>query len=172
MTKGLIHIYTGEGKGKTTASVGLAVRAKSRGWRVLFAQFMKPDYTGGELDLLEKLLIVTRRFTRIKPPRFHPETDRAELKKRSFEALREIQHAAQDFDLVIIDEFNNLVGSGIISEREAVDFMKSFCEGTELVLTGRGATEAMIDAADYVTYMNAVKHPFDRGQTARQGIEF
>jgi len=172
MTKGLVHIYTGEGKGKTTVSVGLAVRAKSRGWRVLFAQFMKPDCTGGELELLKKLSIETRRFTEIKPPSFYPGIDRTELKKRSFEALREIQHIAQDFDLVIIDEFNNLVGSGVLSEREAVDFMKSFCESTELVLTGRGATEGMFDIADYVTYMKAVKHPHAKGQAARKGIEY
>lgn len=172
MTKGLIHIYTGEGKGKTTVSVGLAVRAKSRGWRVLFAQFMKPDYTGGELDLLQKLSIEIRRFTAIKPPSFYPGIDMTELKKHSFEALREIQHISQDFDLVIIDEFNNLIGAGIISEREAVDFMKSFCESTELVLTGRGATEGMIDIADYVTYMKAVKHPLGKGQAARKGIEY
>ena len=172
MTKGLIHIYTGEGKGKTTASVGLAVRAKSRGWRVLYVQFMKPDHAGGEFDMLGTLSIETRSFAEIKAPAFHPTVDRTELRRRSFEALREIQHVAQDFDIVIIDEFNNLVGSGILSEREAVDFMKSFSESTELVLTGRGATEGMIKAADYVTYMRAVKHPFSTGQAAREGIEF
>ena len=172
MRKGFIHIYTGDGKGKTTASVGLAVRARSRGLRVLFVQLMKSDYAGGELDLLRKISVDVRRYTEIKSPYFYPGIDLAELRVRSLNALKEIQQVAPEFDLVVIDEFNYLVSAGVLSEEEAVDFMKTFSRTTELVLTGRGATEGMIEIADYVTYMKRVKHPLKEGQRAREGIEY
>ncbi len=172
MNRGFVHIYTGEGKGKTTASVGLALRAKSRGLRVLFTQLMKPGRGGDELDLLERLSISVRRYTEVRSPYFHPGIDAEELRLTTLRVLAEIRGSAERFDLVVIDEFNNLVGAGVISEAEALQFIRAFPEGTELVLTGRGATPAMMEAADYVTDMKAVKHPHGEGQGAREGIEY
>lgn len=172
MKKGLIHIYTGEGKGKTTASIGLAVRAKSRGLKVLFIQLMKTDYTGGELDLLQKIGIETKRCKDVKSPHFHPDVDTVEVKGFSFKALQEVLQNASDFDLIVVDEFNYLLSTTLISEEEAIDFIKNFPEGTELVLTGQGATDRLISLADYVTYMKAIKHPFMKSIGARKGIEY
>ncbi|NOY64077.1 MAG: cob(I)yrinic acid a,c-diamide adenosyltransferase [Nitrospirae bacterium] len=172
MKKGLIHIYTGEGKGKTTAAVGLAVRAKSRGLRVLFAQFMKTRENGGETVLLDRLSITVKLYSEIKSPLFYPDVDIESMKEKTLERLNELILMARDYDVIIIDEFNNLVRSGIMSEEEAIDFIDRFPEDKELVLTGRGATEGMIRKADYVTYMKGIKHPHNKGEPAREGIEF
>ncbi len=172
MRKGLIHIYTGEGKGKTTAAVGLAVRARSRGLRVLFVQFMKTGGKGGETDLLRELSIDVRLYTEIKSPLFYPDTDMGVMREKALRYLEEVLSDARGYDLVIIDEFNNLVRTGIIPEAAAVDYMERFPLDRELVLTGRGATEKMIRRADYVTYMKNIKHPHNRGMPAREGIEF
>jgi cob(I)alamin adenosyltransferase len=168
----VIHIYTGEGKGKTTAAVGLSLRARSRGLRVLFVQFMKSDHEGGETDLLDELSTVVMRFVEIRSPHFHPDLNIREMGELTRRALRKVREAAGDFDLVVIDEFNNLVRTGIISEADALNFMDAFPREKDIVLTGRGATEAMMDRADYVTYMKAVKHPLHKGMEAREGIEY
>lgn len=172
MKEGLRHIYTGEGKGKTTAAVGLAVRAKSRGLRVLFAQFMKTRENGGETALLDRLSIDVKLFSDIKSPLFYPDVDIESMRNTTLERLNELVAMARDYDVIIIDEFNNLVRSGVISEGDAVDFIDRFPEDKELVLTGRGATEDMIKRADYVTYMKGIKHPHNKGEPAREGIEF
>ncbi len=168
----MIHIYTGEGKGKTTAAVGLSLRARSRGLRVLFVQFMKSDREGGETGLLKDLSTVVMRFREIKSPHFHPGLDIREMGEIAKEALSKVKESAVDFDLVVLDEFNNLVRTGIISEEDALVFMDAFPREKDIVLTGRGATEAMMDRADYVTYMKAVKHPLRQGVEAREGIEY
>jgi len=168
----VIHIYTGEGKGKTTAAVGLSLRARSRGLRVLFVQFMKSDREGGETRLLNDLSTMVMRFREIKSPHFHPDLDIREMGELAMKALLKVKEAAGDFDLVVIDEFNNLVRTGIISEEDALVFMEALPREKDIVLTGRGATEAMIERADYVTYMKAVKHPLQKGVEAREGIEY
>lgn len=169
---GYIHIYTGEGKGKTTASVGLALRAHSRGLKVLFVQFMKMGTNGGELDLLQQLSVRVIRHTEVKSPYFNPDVNLNDMRAYSEKALEEILISAPSYDLVVIDEFNNLVRVNIISEEYAVSFMERFPRDTELILTGRGATAGMIKRADYVTRMDAVKHPMTDGQSARMGIEY
>ncbi len=171
MQRSFVHIYTGDGKGKSTAAAGLAVRARSRGLRVLFVQFMKSGVTGGELELLESISVDVKRFPGVKSPLFNPSLPLDELKKNALMALNEVRELADGYDLVIIDEFNNLVGAGIVSESYAIEFVKGFLD-SELVLTGRGATEGMIEVADYVTEMKCVKHPYKKGQKARMGIEY
>ncbi len=168
----MIHIYTGEGKGKTTASVGLCVRAKSRGLRVLFIQFMKTDPDGGEAKLLEEMSVVVKRYDQIKSPHFYPEVDIQKMRETAEGILDGIKGEFEGYDLVVIDEFNNLVRTGILDEDFALALMKEFPERGDLVLTGRGATERMIKEADYVTYMDAVKHPLGKGMKAREGIEY
>lgn len=171
MQEGLIHVYTGEGKGKTTAATGLALRARGRGLKVLFAQFMKED-PGGETGLLEMVSVQVLRFRDVLSPFFHPEVDRAALRQEAVKALQALGPRLPEFDLVVLDEFVGLVASGLIDREEALGFLRAKPPGTELVLTGRGAPEWLLENADYVTEMKALKHPFSRGMCAKKGIEF
>ena len=171
MQRGLVHIYCGEGKGKTTAGVGLAVRAKGRGMKVLFSQFMKPP-DGGEVSMLEKLTVRVVRFGDVLSPYFHPGADPDEQRRNALRALEDLKLLMPGYDMVVLDEFLHLVSCGLITEGEALAFLGQKPPAVELVLTGRRAPESLIRAADYVTDMKAVKHPFASGLGAREGIEF
>ena len=171
MEKGFIHIYNGEGKGKTTASVGLAVRAKGRGMKVLFSQFMKP-VGGSEIPMLEKLTVRVIKFGEVLSPYFHPGADLGQLRERALGALEQLKLLMPGYDLVVLDEFMHLVSYGLVTEAEALAFMRQKPPKVELVLTGRRAPESLVNAADYVTDMKAVKHPLKTGLKAREGIEF
>ena len=171
--KGFVHIYTGEGKGKTTSAIGLAIRARCRGKKILFAQFFKEKDSPGELALLQQLGISTIVFDAIKSPFFYPDINRDYLREEVKKALQQIQHffSEQQPDLVILDEFICLVSEHVLTEHEAVSFITKRPENIEIVLTGRGATEQIISLADYVTNMQNIKHPYDKGISARKGIE-
>ncbi len=171
MEKGLIHIYTGDGKGKTTASVGLAVRARGRGMKVLFSQFMKA-VNGGEIAMLEKLQVRILSFKEVLSPYFHPGADLGALRAKAIGALEQLAVIMPGYDLVIMDEFMHLIKHGLVTQEEALVFLGRKPAGVELVLTGRDAPLSLIEAADYVTEMRAVKHPLDKGLKARAGIEF
>ncbi len=174
MKHGCVHIYTGEGKGKTTAAVGLAIRAKSRGLKVLFVQFMKGGADSGEINILKNISVTTKKFSRIRSPYFYPDINRKQLKKDVNEAVAYIKKiaAGAGFDMLILDEFNCLLAEGLLTDEAAVDLILNKPEQLELVLTGRGATKRLIEAADYVTEMKIVKHPFSKGIKARRGIEY
>jgi cob(I)alamin adenosyltransferase len=174
MDKGLIHIYTGDGKGKTTAAVGLAVRAKSRGLKTLFAQFFKENKSGGEISHLDAIGVNTFVFDKIISPLFNPSIDKNLLKdevKKAFACLKDI-FSEEKFDLIILDEFICLIREGLLSEDEVIKFLRDKPDSLELVLTGRGASERLIDVADYVTYMQKIKHPYKNNIKGRKGIEF
>jgi len=173
LEKGLVHIYTGEGKGKTTSAMGLAIRARGRGKKILFAQFFKEKGSPGELELLEQLGIHIIVFDKIKSPFFYPDINRKHLREEVIKALRQLGHlfSEEQPDLVILDEFICLVSEHVLAEHEAVSFIAERPENIELVLTGRGATQQIINLADYVTNMQNIKHPFDKGIAARKGIE-
>jgi len=172
MTEGLIHIYTGEGKGKTTAAVGVALRAKARGYRVLFAQFMK-SARGNELDLIEKHSIKVVQYNEILSPYFHPEAGKEEQAQKINAALKDLEQSMGEYDLVVLDEFIHLIGTGLLSEEKALRLIRKKPEQVELVLTGRGATDALIEAAHYVTEMKNIKHPLKEGiRKAKEGIEY
>ena len=171
--KGLIHIYTGEGKGKTTSALGLALRSRSHGKRILFAQFFKEKDEQSELSLLERLGVKILVFDTIKSPLFYPSIDKGYLRdevKKALDVLQELI-SSNAFDLVVMDEFICLVSEDVISEKKAIVFLQKKPISLELVLTGRGATERIMAEADYVTYMKHIKHPYDRGIKARKGIE-
>jgi cob(I)alamin adenosyltransferase len=175
MERGLVHIYTGEGKGKTTAAVGLGLRAAGCGCRVCFLQFFKDGgFTCGEADAVKKLggNFKFKRFD-IAHPLFKKVTA-AELKPRLKKAVDEARKLIKDgrFDLVILDEILVGVPEGFISEKIVLDIIRNKPATVELVLTGRGASKRLIGAADYVTYMKDIKHPFRDGICARKGIEF
>ncbi|MEJ2682771.1 MAG: cob(I)yrinic acid a,c-diamide adenosyltransferase [Candidatus Sulfobium sp.] len=174
MEKGLIHIYTGDGKGKTTAAVGMSVRARSRGLRTLFVQFFKEPDSGSEICMLSRLGIDTLVFNEVKSPLFHPEIDRASLREEAQKALSCLLHAFEEdnYDLIVLDEFICLVAEGILSEGETTDFISKKPGHAELILTGKGAPEGLLAVADYVTFMRNIKHPYGKDTKARKGIEF
>lgn len=172
MRSGLVHIYTGPGKGKTTAAIGMAIRAKSRGLRVLVAQFMKTGASGGELALLRNLSVRVIRFKGVLSPLFHPEAGGKDQEKKIFAAFSRLQKIMGDYDLMVLDEFNPLVGKGLIREEDALRFISGKPASLELVLTGRGAGPGMLRAAHYVTEMRMRKHPLKSGIKARRGIEY
>jgi cob(I)alamin adenosyltransferase len=175
MNKGLIHVYTGDGKGKTTAAVGLALRAIGHGKNVLILQFLKSkSKDSGEIITARKAGIKVIKFKGVTSPLFEREVKPSELKDSVKKALafslKEIK--SNSYDLIILDEFNNLLSSGLASMEDVKKIIEEKPERLELVFTGRGAPEELIKLADYVTEMRMIKHPFNRGIKARKGIEF
>jgi len=175
MSKGLIHVYTGTGKGKTTAAFGLAMRASGQGKKVLVLQFLKSrTKDSGEIITARKIGIKVIKFKGQTTPLFDPKAKPSELKKTVKKsiviALREIKSG--NYDLVIMDEFNNLAGSGYVTMEDVKKITKEKPERLGLVLTGRGAPKELVKIADYVTEMRMIKHPFKKGVKARKGIEF
>ncbi len=175
MDFGLIHIYTGEGKGKTTSAIGLATRALGGGFRVCYTSFHKrPERYGyTEMDALRSMGATVLNFAK-----GHPKLDRtidSEVTKReSVEAIEEIKRLIkeQEFDMLIMDEILISVRDSYIEEQVLVDFIARKPKHLELVLTGRGATPRVMELADYVSCIEKVKHPFDQGVASRKGVEY
>lgn len=171
---GCIHIYTGDGKGKTTAAMGLALRSAGCGKRVLVTQFLKGGDTG-ELHALERLGIPVLRNSR-QYGFFHTlsPADREALYREQTEQLEQICRAAlhSSYDLIVLDESIGAYQLGALDRSRLEAFLQGGPYGPELVLTGRNAPDWMIERADYVTQMKKQKHPFDRGVQARRGIEY
>lgn len=168
-----LHVYCGDGKGKTTASVGLAVRAAGNGMKVLFCQCMK-DGSSSEVEMLKKLGITydccTERFG------FFWNMTEEKKKAASYAYTRLFEDVTKKaekeaYDLLVIDEFMSAYNHGLIDQKKALDFLLHRPEKLEVVLTGRDPGEEILKLADYVTEMRKVKHPFDEGIPARKGIE-
>ena len=175
MAKGLIHVYTGDGKGKTTAAIGLAVRAAGRGKKVLILQFLKGGLRGtGEASAAEKLKIKLVRFAGQISPIFNPKVRSSALKESVRKAIAfSLKEIKTDFyDLVVMDEFNNLLHNGYTTMDDAKKIIREKPARLELVFTGRGAPEELIALSDYVTEMKLIKHPYTKGVKARRGIEY
>jgi cob(I)alamin adenosyltransferase len=172
---GLIHIYTGEGKGKTTAAVGLAVRALGHGMKVCYSHFNKqPELYGyNEIQSLQKLGATILAYTKGHWS-FNPEvtrkSSREDVKNGMIQLAGFIQ--AENLDLLVLDEILISVRDGVLTEDELLEFIAQKPAKLELVLTGRGASDGLIEVADYVSYIQKVKHPFDRKIYSREGIEF
>ncbi|MBI9108024.1 MAG: cob(I)yrinic acid a,c-diamide adenosyltransferase [Spirochaetales bacterium] len=172
MNKGYLQVYTGDGKGKTTASMGLTVRALGGGMRVYFGQFLKNNRYS-EIKTLEKLAgdaLKIRQFG-TKRPVLEPmnEEDFKAALAGIEEAEREMESGI--WDLMVLDEFNIVAGYKLVKQARLEAFLDKKPEGTELVLTGRSAPEWLIERADLVTEMKLIKHYFDAGVPARKGIE-
>jgi cob(I)alamin adenosyltransferase len=173
LKRGLIQVYTGDGKGKTTAALGLALRAAGHGLRVEIVQCMKgwPGY--GELRGVDWLpTVAIHRFGR--SGWVHPEHPEAEDYQRAAEALdyaRQIM-ANEQADIVVLDEINVALDYGLVDLAGVLALLDDKPPKVELVLTGRNAHPAIIQRADLVTEMRKVKHPYDQGTDGRQGIEF
>lgn len=172
MKTGLLQVYTGDGKGKTTAALGLALRAAGAGLRVFIAQFIKRgDYS--EIRALQKYLpqIVCRQYGLgrfIQGPPAEADIRAAAV------GLAELEQAlcGGAYDIVIADEANCAVAAGLFGVEQLLHLADIRPSGVELVITGRGAHPRLLERADLVTEMRAVKHPYDHGVSARAGVEF
>lgn len=173
--RGLIQVYTGNGKGKSTAAIGQAVRAAGHGFKVAFISFFKdPDVFGyGEYKSLEQLGVRTFLFAR-KHPHFYRELDPEEVCKQCGEALESIKELLRDpsWDMVVLDEIIIAVRDGFLSEEQIISLLEAKPESVELIVTGRGATDGIIGKADLVSEVREVKHPYNQGIRAREGIEY
>ena len=169
--QGFVQIYTGDGKGKTTAALGLALRAAGAGLRVYFGQFIKnADYS--EIKALARFAdcITVRQFGRGCFLLTEPAPEDRAAARRALDAIG-LALVSGDYDLVIADEANVAVALGLIEPDDLVSLIDLRPEQVELVLTGRGAPDAVLARADLVTEMRCVRHYYDRGVLARQGIE-
>ena len=169
--KGYIHVYTGNGKGKTTASIGLMVRALGNNLRVYMGQFMKGQRYG-ELNTLEKLGVTIERFGTencIISPEHVTDLDLAKAKE-GYKKVEEVL-LGKKYDLVVLDEICVSTYFNLITVDEVLHLMKIKPKETELVLTGRYAPKEVIGGADLVTEMKEIKHYYNYGVMARDGIE-
>lgn len=175
MNKGFVHIYCGDGKGKTTAAMGLAVRMAGSGGRVIIFQFLKNN-SSSERKALSQLdgIHLVEGFNQV---------------KFTFEMTNEERRAAIDFyeeklselstlvsggryDMAVLDEVIGAVEKGFVKKESVLEFLDRRPENTEIVMTGRNPCAELVERADYVTEMKKVKHPFDSGIKGRLGIEF
>ena len=168
---GLLHIYCGDGKGKTTASLGLAIRAAGADMKVCFVQFAK----GGETSELDSLKLIPN-ITVIRCDRkygFYNEMTDSDKKEITLNHNKLIHLAFKsDKDMIILDEFNFVYEYGLIDKNTAQQLILNGKANKEIILTGRNPAEIFISAADYISEIKAIKHPYDKGITARKGIEY
>ena len=179
LEKGLVQIYTGDGKGKTTAAFGLALRAAGQGNKVLIYQFLKPP----SLDIGERFALqlgaVRIRVEALDVPwdmsvSFGDKEAVAKTQAAISEVLERIAETAEKrfYDCLILDEIVFCVSKGLAKLEDVKKVIDKRDPAVEIILTGRGATEELIEMADLVTEMKKIKHPFDKGVPARRGIEF
>lgn len=175
---GYIQVYTGNGKGKTTASLGLAMRALGRCWKVLIIMFTKGGNDYGELnsfrnlspEIAKNLTIVQAGLDRIVYEQNKNADDEAEIKKGWELAKKVIKN--DEYNLVILDEANIAIDLGLIDLDEMIEVLKNKPDEMEIVLTGRNANPKIIEIAHLVTEIKPVKHYWDTGIAARKGIEY
>ena len=170
---GLIHVYCGDGKGKTTAAVGLAVRASGAGKRVIFTQFFK-DGSSSEIESLKRLPGIRTIHAQTVKGFYHAMTpQQREQAREDYTALfRQVANLETEADLLILDEIVSACNRGVVPETLVTDFLRQKPRHLEVVLTGRNPSSDLMELADYVTEMRKLRHPFDRGIAARKGIEF
>lgn len=175
LEKGLVQVYTGNGKGKTTAALGQGLRSCGRGLTVYMVQFLKSGDTG-ELHSVEKLQPYFKIFRFERERGFFwtlNEQEKRELKEdidRGFAFVKEVVRN-NECDILIIDELLGVLGNKLLEVGEVLELLKAKPESMEIVMTGRNAPREIVDAADLVTEMREVKHYFNKGVPARVGIE-
>ena len=169
--KGYLQVYTGEGKGKTTAALGLSLRAAGAGLKVYIAQFLKQgDYS--EIKALKRFsgAIVLEQFGLGPVVKGQPTQAEMNAARDGLEKARQVLSSG-DYDVVILEEANVAAAIGLFSVKDLVDTIQQKPDHVELVITGRGAAPEVMEKADLVTDMKAVKHYYDKGVQARRGIE-
>ncbi|UCE96092.1 MAG: cob(I)yrinic acid a,c-diamide adenosyltransferase [Candidatus Bathyarchaeota archaeon] len=170
---GLIQVYTGDGKGKTSAAFGLALRAIGQGLKVYMIQFIKGGFDYGELNTIKQLsnfqlkAFGSGKFITEKPPK----REDMEFASKAFELATKIVESGE-YDIVILDEINVALNLKLIEVTDVIKLLKSKPKHIELILTGRYAPPPILKAADLVTEMKDIKHPFNQGVPPRKGIEY
>lgn len=171
---GLIHIYYGDGKGKTTTGMGLIIRAAGYGYRVMLYQFMKNNRSSERniLDKIENITVIDglseEKFSFLMTEE-EKEQRRKFYEKQFLELTKKV--AEQSYDVLFMDEIIYTISAGLFEERLLLDFLKKKPEKLEVILTGNTPSEELIEASDYVSEIHKIKHPFDSGCSARDGIE-
>jgi len=174
LERGLVQIYTGDGKGKTTAALGLSLRALGRGFKVCFIQFLKGRMKLGDGAFLALTRVRNFEYARYGTGKFVTgKPSRRDLQ----EASKAFEHAKEAitkgrYEVVVLDEITHAMNLGLIDVDEVIELIRNRPSKVEIVLTGRAADQRLVDAADLVTEMREVKHPFSYGVRAREGIEF
>ena len=174
MKTGLIHIYCGDGKGKTTTGMGLCARAAGYGYRVLIYQFMKDNSTSERkvLELSENITIVDglpqEKFSFQMTP--EEKEERRAYYAMQFDAVTR-KACEEHYSVLFLDEIIYTIRAGLLDEAPVLDFLKKKPADLEVILTGQNPDQALLEAADYVSEIRKVKHPFDRGIPARKRIE-
>ncbi len=168
----MLEVYTGDGKGKTTAAFGLALRAAGHNWRVLIVQFMKGDSGYGEVRAARYVPgLEVKQFglkTFVQRGNLQPED--IQQAKDGLAFAREAVRSGR-YQMVILDEINVAIDYGLVPLEEALDFVRSCPRELELVFTGRGAKQAVIEIADLVSEIKEIKHPYQKGIVNRVGID-
>lgn len=175
MQKGYVQIYTGNGKGKTTAALGLGLRAVGRGMKVMVFQFVKGSFSG-ELESIKKLSPAMQIRRIVETEKFIGSLSAEEkgaLKEKARRQFKEVEEfvLASRADVVILDEIMAAIHHGIIEVEDVCRLVAAKPEGVELILTGRNAPAPLMEQADLVTEMTPVKHYYQKGVPAREGIE-
>lgn len=175
MKQGLIHIYCGDGKGKTSAAAGLAVRAAGCGKKVLFTRFLKNE-NSGELKILDavpeiRVIHLDRSYGFFNTLSDREKEEVRQMYGQLWEDIKKLA-SGSEYDILVMDEFMAAYRYGLIPREEALEFLKGKPESLEVVLTGRDPDENLVELADYVSEIHKIKHPFDRGIRAREGIEY
>jgi cob(I)alamin adenosyltransferase len=174
--KGLVIVYTGKGKGKTTAALGIVLRAVGHGYKVAMIQFIKGEWYYGELTSSKRLepefemIAAGKGFVGIIDDD-HPIEDHQTAAKQAL-ALAKEKIASGIYDVMILDEVNYAAKLNLISEQDILDTIAARPEKTSLVLTGNYLPESVMTAADLVTEMKEIKHPYQKGIRAKKGIDF
>ena len=174
--RGLVIVYTGKGKGKTTAALGIVLRAVGHGYRVGMIQFIKGEWYYGELTSSKRLepefemIAAGKGFVGIIDDD-HPIEDHQDAARQALAIARE-KLASGAYDVLILDEINYAVKLNLLSEQDVLDLIKSRPQKTTIVLTGNYAPESVLQVADLITEMREVKHPYQSGIKAKKGIDF
>ena len=173
--RGYIIVLTGNGKGKTTSALGMAMRAVGNGLKVIMLQFLKGSWHYGELETAKRLepdLTIRqlgRGFVHVNPE--HPDPEDVKTAEEAWAVCREAL-SADRYGMVILDEINNAVAYGLLPIDEVLDALDRRPPSLHVVLTGRDAHPRLIEMADTVTEVHEVKHAYQKGEAARKGIEF
>lgn len=171
----MIHLYCGNGKGKTTAAMGLAVRAAGRGKSVLIAQFLKSSNSGERFVLSQVPWVTLLPLPdRVKFTFQMDEQDRTEARGRFLSQLNTCEEvlSRNGAEMVVLDEVCAAVNAGLLPLERVTELLDRYGEQAELVLTGRDPAEALLSRAQYVTEMKAIRHPYEQGVLAREGVEY
>ncbi len=170
---GLIHVISGNGKGKTTSALGLALRAAGHGFHSLIIQFMKKGWDYGELKVIQDIPEIT--ILQYGTPDFVDKENPKKIDLDEAKAALDRAHIAitdEKWDILILDEINVALDFKLVSEKQVIDVIKQKPKNLELVLTGRDASNAIIELADYYTEICERKHPYQRKILARKGVEY